>query len=135
MRSRTRDRQDIWFSTVTEKKIGIDTIQEYAKPVKKRMSVSTGTGLPGQVSAGLVVDYDREILNYDHDFLQVEGNVVWVDVIPDIDDEGNLVMSDDEVTPTVPPDYRITQIFRTAKGHVDVFGIKKIGGNNGYSKD
>ena len=40
-----------------------------------------------------------------------------------------MVMSDDGVTPTVPPDYRVDKIFSTARGRVDVFGIKKIGGN------
>ena len=29
MRSRVRDRQKIWFDTVTEKKVGIDTVQEW----------------------------------------------------------------------------------------------------------
>lgn len=29
MRSRVRDRQKVWFVTVTEKKVGIDTVQEW----------------------------------------------------------------------------------------------------------
>lgn len=41
MRSRVRDRQKIWFVTVTEKKVGIDTVQEYGKPIMKKMSRST----------------------------------------------------------------------------------------------
>ena len=80
MRSRSRDRQKIWFVTVTEKKVGIDTVQEYGKPVMKKMAVSSGTNMPGQVSAGLVVDYDREITSYDKTLRGVirEGDaVLW----------------------------------------------------------
>lgn len=128
MRSRKKDSQYIWFSTVTEKNVGISTVNSYGTLLKKRMSVSSGTGMPGQISAGIVVDYDREIVNYDHEFIQVEGNAVWVDVIPEIDEFGNLLMKEDGITPVTPPDYKIKQIFRTAKGSVDVFGIKKIGG-------
>lgn len=131
MRSPVRDRQKVWFSTITEKKVGIDTIQEYSNPIMRKLTVSAGTGAPTQISAGLVVDYDREITLYDKSLRSEveEGSVCWVDVVPEIADDGSLVMSDDEVTPTVPPDYRISAIFSTQKGDVDVFGIKKIGGN------
>lgn len=130
MRSRLRDRQKIWFVTVTEKKVGIDTIYEYNDPViKKKMSVSSGTGQPGQVSAGLVVDYDREITSYDKTLRGVirEGDAVFVDVEPQLNDDGTLTMGEDGYTPVTSPDYRISAIFSTQKGDVDVFGIKKVG--------
>ena len=131
MRSPVRDRQPIYFSTITEKKVGIDTIQEYSKPIMRRLTISAGTGAPTQISAGLVVDYDREITSYDKSLRSEisEGSVCWVDVMPEISEDGSLVISDDGVTPTVPPDYRVDKIFQTARGRVDVLGIKKIGGN------
>lgn len=131
MRSPVRDRQPVYFSTITEKKVGIDTVQEYSNPIMRKLTVSAGTGAPSQISAGLVVDYDREIVSYSKSLRSEveEGSVCWVDVIPEISDDGSLVMSDDGVTPTVPPDYRVDKIFSTARGRVDVFGIKKIGGN------
>ena len=129
MRSRGRDRQKIYFVTVTEKKVGIDTVQEYGEPIKKKMSVSSGTGQPGQVSAGLVVDYDREITSYDKSLRGVirEGDAVFVDVEPQLNDYGTLTMGDDGCTPVTQPDYRISAIFSTQKGKVDVYGIKKVG--------
>ena len=129
MRSRVRDRQKIWFSSVTEKKVGIDTVQEYGKPIMRRMAVSSGTGQPGQVSAGLVVDYDREITSYDKTLRGVvrEGDAVFVDAEPQLNDDGMLAVGDDGYTPVTPPDYRISAIFSTQKGDVDVFGIKKVG--------
>ena len=133
MRSPVRDRQPIYFSTITEKKVGIDTVQEYSNPIMRKLTVSAGTGAPSQISAGLVVDYDREIVSYSKSLRSEveEGSVCWVDVVPEIADDGSLVMSDDEVTPTVPPDYRVDKIFSTKRGNVDVFGIKRIGGSNG----
>ena len=131
MRSMLRDRQAIYFSIVTEKKVGIDTVQEYGKPIMRRLSVSAGTGQPGQVSAGLVVDYDREITSYDKSLRGVvrEGDAVFVDVEPQINEDGTLTMGEDGYTPVTPPDYRISAIFKTQKGSVDVYGIKKVGGN------
>ena len=129
MRSATKDRQKVWFVTVGEKKVGVDTVQEYGKPVEKRLSVSSGTGQPGQVSAGLVVDYDREITSYDKSLRGVirEGDAVFVDIEPRLNNNGALTMSTDGYTPLTPPDYRISSIFSTQKGDVDVFGIKKVG--------
>lgn len=131
MRSRSRDRQAIYFYIVTEKKVGVDTVQEYGKPIMKKMSVSSGTGQPGQVSAGLVVDYDREITSYDKSLRGVirEGDAVFVDVEPQLNDDGTLTMGEDGYTPVTPPDYRISAIFSTQKGDVDIFGIKRVGGN------
>ena len=131
MRSRGRDRQKIYFVAVTEKKVGIDTVQEYGKPIMRRLAVSSGTGQPGQVSAGLVVDYDRELTSYDKSLRGVihEGDALYVDVEPQLNDDGTLTMGDDGYTPVTPPDYRITNIFFTQKGKVDVYGIKRVGGN------
>lgn len=131
MRSRRRDRQKIWFIAVTEEKVGIDTVLKYGQPIMKKMSVSSGTGQPGQISAGLVVDYDREITSYDKTLRGVirEGDAVFVDVEPKLNEDGTLVMGDDGYTPVTPPDYRISAIFSTQKGKVDVYGIKRVGGN------
>ena len=132
MRSRVLDRQKVWFSKITEKKDGIDTVQEYSNPTMRRLTVSSGTGAPSQISAGLVVDYDRELVSYDKSLRTdvIEGSVCWIDVIPEIAEDGSLVLTDDGVTPTVPPDYRVDKIFYTQKGNVDVFGVSKIGGSN-----
>ena len=130
MRSRSRDRQDIWFSTVTEKKVGIDTIQEYAKPVKKQMSVSATSGTPEELSAGIVPAYDRYITSYDRKFNPKEGDLVYVDIEPILDDNGDLIMDSDGYTPKISPDYRIEKILDTKQGKVARYGISKIGGTN-----
>lgn len=131
MRSRGRDRQRVWFVGVEEKKIGIDTVQEYGNPIMRKLMVSSGSGNPIEISAGLVLNTDRAFISYDKSLRSQikEGTVCWVDVIPEISEDGNLVMSDDGITPTVPPDYRIDEKHVTQKGLVDAYGINEIGGN------
>lgn len=131
MRSRGRERQKVWFVNVEEEKVGINTVQEYGKPIMRKLMVSSGSGNPIEISAGLVLNTDRAFISYDKSLRSQikEGTVCWVDVIPEISEDGNLVMSDDGITPTVPPDYRIDEKHVTQKGLVDAYGINEIGGN------
>lgn len=131
MRSPSRLKQKVWFSKIEEVIEGIDTVQRYNKPIMKRFTVSATAGTPEEISAGIVPTYDRYITSYDREFCKVaeEGMAVWVDKVPQIDDLGNLVMSDDGITPVTPPDYTLKKIIDTAKGSVARYGIKKVGGS------
>lgn len=133
MRSRIRDRQKVWFSKIEEKKIGIDTIKTYGNPIVKTFTVSATAGTPSDISAGIIPDYDREITSYDRSFCEIaeEGMAIWVDKEPEINGDGSLKISEDEVTPTVVPDYRLSKILDTKKGHVARYGIVKVGGSGG----
>lgn len=131
MRSPSRLKQKVWFSKIEEVIEGIDTVQRYSKPIMKRFTVSATAGTPEETAAGIVPTYDRYITSYDRSFCDIaeEGMAVWVDKIPQIDDFGNLVMSDDGITPVTPPDYTLKKIIDTAKGSVARYGIKKVGGS------
>ena len=129
MRSASRERQKVWFSRKTEKQDGIDTIEVYDKPIMKLLAVSVGTGFPTEIAAGIVPDYDRTVVSYDKSFQPLEGDVLWVDREPELDEEGNLKLEDDEVTPTVPPDYIIKRIEQSQKSLTVKYRIVKIGGN------
>lgn len=129
MRSPSRLKQTVWISKVEETLEGIDTIRRYSKPIMKRFTVSATAGLPEEISAGIVPTYDRYITSYDRDFKPEEGMAVWVDKIPQIDDLGNLVMSEDGITPVTPPDYTLKKILAAQKGKVFRYGIAKIGGS------
>ena len=118
MRSRGRDRQRVWFVGVEEKKIGIDTVQEYGKPIMKKMAVSATSGTP------------EEFTSYDRKVNPKEGDLVYVDIEPMLDENGDLVMDSDGYTPQISPDYRIEKIIDTKQGKVARYGISKIGGTN-----
>lgn len=129
MRSPSRLKQKVWFSKVEESVEGIDTVQKYSKPIMKHFTVSSTAGTPEELAAGIVPTYDRYITSFDRNFKPEEGVAVWVDKVPQIDDSGNLVMSDDGITPVTPPDYTLKKILGTQKGKVFRYGISKIGGS------
>lgn len=130
MRSLKRQQQKVWFSQVHERLDGIDTIQEWDKPVMIKMTCSVTSGTPEEIAAGIVPDYDRYLTYHKSRFKShlplVEGMAVWVDVIPELDESGNLVLGDDGVTPITPPDYTLKRILDTKKGDVARYGIVKI---------
>ena len=131
MRSPSRLKQRVWFSKITEDSSSIDPVITYSKPIMKRFTVSATAGTPEEISAGIVPTYDRYITSYDREFCKVaeEGMAVWVDKVPQLDDSGNLVMSDDGITPVTPPDYTLKKIIDTAKGSVARYGIKMLSGS------
>lgn len=130
MRSLKRQQQEVWFSKIHERLDGIDTIQEWDKPIMVQLTVSPTSGTPEEIAAGIVPDYDRYLTYYKSRFKPslplIEGMSVWVDAIPELDESGNLVMSDDGVTPVTPPDYTLKRILDTKKGDVARYGIKSI---------
>lgn len=129
MRSPSRLKQKVWFSKIEEVIEGIDTVQRYSKPIMKQFTVSATAGTPEELAAGIVPTYDRYITSFDRNFKPEEGMAIWVDKIPQIDDSENLVMADDGITPTTPPDYTLKKILATQRGKVFRYGISKIGGS------
>lgn len=130
MRSSKRQQQKVWFSQVHEHLDGIDTIQEWDKPIMVKMTCSVTSGTPEEIAAGIVPDYDRYLTYHKSRFKPplplVEGMAVWVDVIPELDENGNLVLSDDGVKLVTSPDYTLKRILDTKKGDVARYGIKSI---------
>ena len=134
MRSLSRDRQSVWFAKFTEKTVGTSRVPVYEKPKKMRLVVTDTAGLPSEIGAGIVPDYDREIIYHKtkgccNSFEPVEGMAVWVDRKPKLDAKGNLAKREDGKGVVTPPDYRLKRIITTAKSQVARFGISRIGGN------
>lgn len=128
MRGLKRQKQTVYWSRVTETLDGIDTAPTYQKPEIHKFSVSATAGTPEEISAGIVPDYDRYITSFDRDFKPEEGDVFWVDAVPKLDVDGNLILSDE--VPVVTPDYRLKKILDTKRGNVARYGITKIGAEN-----
>lgn len=128
MRGLKRQKQIVYWSKVSEELSDIDTITVYTKPNMYKLSVSATAGTPEELSAGIVPDYDRYITSFERDFKPEEGDVFWVDAVPKLDKDGNLVLKDD--IPAVMPDYRLKKILDTQRGNVARYGITKIGAEN-----
>ena len=128
-RNSVRDRQKVWWVTIEEIHEGIDNIIKYGKPEMLKQTVSATSGTPEEIAAGIVPNYDRYDTHYkskSKPFNPVEGMGVFVDVEPELDETGNLVMEEDGYTPVTPPDYRLGEILDTNKGSVAKYGISKI---------
>ena len=128
MRGLKRQKQIVYWSKVSEELSDIDTITVYTKPNMYKLSVSATAGTPEELSAGIVPDYDRYITSFERDFKPEEGDVFWVDAVPKLDKDGNLVLKDD--IPAVMPDYRLKKILDTQRGNIARYGITKIGVEN-----
>lgn len=129
MRSPSRLKQKAWFSKIEEVIEGIDTVQRYSKPIMKRFTVSATAGTPEEIAAGIVPTYERYITSYDREFKPEEGDLVFVDIEPKIDEDGNLLLENDGITPVTPPDYTLKKIIDSQKSKVARYGISKIGGS------
>ena len=134
MRSLSRDRQSVWFAKITENIVGTSTVPVYEKPRELHLVVTATAGTADELGAGLVPDYDREIIHHKargccSAFLAEEGMAVWVDRKPKLDAKGNLAKREDGKGVITPPDYRLKRIITTQKSNVARYGIERIGGN------
>lgn len=119
MRGLKRQKQTVYWSRVTETLEGIDTVPTYSQPKSFEFSVSSTAGTPEEISAGIVPDYDRYITSFNRSFHPQEGDVFWIDTVPQV------VLKDG--IHTTPPDYRLKKILDTQRGNLARYGIKKIG--------
>ncbi len=127
-RSARKLRQDIYVTNVTEARSGIDRVRYWDTPVKYRLSVSATTGFPSVFGAGIVPDYDREITVYWGQFTGFNpkpGTLLYVDVTPELDENGDLVLTDDG-EPTVEPDYVVVRMISSQRSQISRYGIKKV---------
>lgn len=127
MRSRQRQRQTMYFVTVTETADGIDTIQHYGKPTENRLFISETHNLPNHYGSGITPTYGRYIFCYKQSDLFQVGSQVYIDRTPELDSEGNLVTDPVTGYPTVLPDYVIVRLIASRKGRVFQMGVKKMG--------
>lgn len=134
MRCLVRQTQKLWFSVVTKQYSGIDDVSVYSKPEMHEFSVSATGSTPEQYASGIVPDYDRYITSFDRSFDPVEGTQVWVDVTPELDESGELVL-DEDGCPTVYPDYTLRRKVDTMMGTVARYLIKKNGDEVGDGSD
>ena len=130
MRGLVRQKQKVYWSRISEKTQGLDRIKVYEKPVLYSFSVSSTAGTPEEIAAGIVPDYDRYITSFNRNFHPQEADIFWIDRIPQIREDGSLIL-DEDGEPTVLPDYTLKKILDTQKGNIARYGISKRGNEDG----
>lgn len=121
MRSLVKQRQKVWFCSVTEVNDGLDRKRLYSKPDEKRMTVSWGTGDMKFEGSGIVEDYDRQITCFDRSFNPPVGTMVYIDTVPSIDP---ITFELTEDSPK--PDYIVVKIIDTKAGLNSRICVKKV---------
>ena len=124
MRSLIRQTQEIWFSVKSMGFTGIDETSTFSKPEMHKFTVSATGSTPDDFAVGIVPDYDRYITSFDRNFQPIEGMQCWVDVTPELNNDGTLKMTNDG-EPTVQPDYTLKRKVDTKMGTVARYLIKK----------
>lgn len=130
MRGLKRQKQLVYWSRATEKMNGIEKTKVYKKPVKYYFSISATAGTPEEIAAGIVPDYDRYITSFNRNFHPQEADLLWIDRVPETNEDGELLLTDDG-NPIVQPDYMLKKILDTQKGNIARYGITKRGNENG----
>lgn len=127
MRLPIRQKQTIYGAHVRERLDGPDTIIEYDRPKMMRSTVSYTAGTPEEIAAGYVPDYDRYITLTRKNADLKESDVLWVDVSPEISEDGKLAIAEDGSITTLP-DYVVRKELQTQTGLIVRYGISKIKG-------
>lgn len=129
MRGIVRQKQKVYWSRATEKMEGLERTKVYETPVIYYFSVSATAGTPEEIAAGVVPDYDRYITSFNRDFQPQEADLFWIDRIPQISEDGSLILNENG-EPIVLPDYTLKRVLNTKKGSIARYGISKIGNEN-----
>lgn len=132
MRSLERDKQWIWYCTVTgqtdlKDENGDLTGEKYyqlSKPTKYKIGVSATVGNPQSTPAGVSLDYTREMSTCDRKLALQEMDVLFIDIVPQLDVDGFLAVGTDGRYVT-EPDYYVKKVMDTQRGSNARYGISK----------
>ena len=130
MRSRTRKKQDVWVAEKTQVEDGLSLVDVYGKPEMHRATVSLTSGTPHGWGFGFLADYDRSLTTHEKDWIPAEGSAAWVDTVPVLDENGELVKETDEdgnEVYTSPPDYMVKRLNYSLKSPITKVWLKKLG--------
>lgn len=123
MRTIIRNRQDFYYSSLTDSGMAFDAdgnytevSYTYANPVKKSGVITVANGEAETQLYGANEQYDKIItLNAGENYLAV-GSVLWVDTLPVIKEDGST---------DTPFDYTVRKVGKSLSGFV-VVAIKKV---------
>lgn len=122
MRSMERNKVDIWYALYQDKVPILDDEGNetgeyqtgYSNPVKFRIRVSPNKGSAGDEVFGKSLEYDRVMNTADHSFPIDEYSILWIDIIPEIKEDG---------TTDTPNDFTVVRVAKDLNEWL--FAIKK----------
>ncbi len=145
MRTLKKRNQKVWFCEVTQVLEGLNNKNIYSEPVLYKVGVSPTAGDIAMYGNGLELTYDRYIHWYDMKNIPKEGTMVFVDVVPEIGEDGQLVTEEvpvlkpdgtqrldvdgnpiTTVKTLTEPDYLIDRVYQTQRGSVARLMLKRV---------
>ena len=117
MRQLTREQRGAWFAAYAGKTELLDDdgrrtgewVQSYDKPFFKICTVSPEAGNTFTDGFGLGEDLDRTMIIAEIGTGIDDHCIAWVDIVPETDASGNLVLASDG-NPATPNNYVITKV-------------------------
>ena len=129
MRGANRNKQDFWYALCGQVSEGKDeygnTISQYptyGDPIKTRGNISPEKGEVASMMFGLDDLYDRMIGPLPINTPIVEDTVLWIDSVPQLDNNGHLALNA-KGQPITPHNY----IVRRKSGSLPKFGGVMLG--------
>lgn len=129
MRNAKRNMQPYWYALYNGKTPDYDEygneigwIINYGPPVKAYGNISPSGGEAVVRQFGIDDGYDRVIVTQDRDTPINEQAVLWIDVTPELDENGGLAVDDETGAVLTPWNYIVRKV---ARG-LPVFGCTQI---------
>lgn len=118
MRMCNRNKQTFWYAAYDKTVIDYDdngfecgSHTTYGKPVKAEGNISPAKGSVISRQFGDDDSYDKVLAMEDRDCPIDEYSVLWVDIIPELDESGALAL-DDNGNEKTPCDYKVRRVGR-----------------------
>jgi len=118
MRTANRNKQPFWYALYDETAEGYDeygnqnsTHPTYGNPIKAYANISPARGDVAARQFGDDDQYDKEVLLENRDTPINEYAVLWIDTVPQLDENGALVRNDNGQIVT-PWDYIVKKVGR-----------------------
>lgn len=131
MRSLERNKQDIWYCNVLGKTDitnsngdCVGSIDLLSNPTKYSIGVSATVGSPKFLSFGVNQEYSREMSCCDDDFSLNEGDLLFIDIEPQVNSDGSLSKNQDGRY-TTEPDYYVKKVIKSQNSSNKRYGISK----------
>lgn len=128
-----RNNQNVWVCSIIDEIEIQDQNGDYtgayrkviSNPKKYRLGVSPTIGDATFTPYGANLQYNREISTRKKSIVINEGDLLFIDVIPTLNEDGSLKLNDDDSDYVTPPDYLVKKKLYSQKEKYVRYGLEK----------
>lgn len=128
-----RQNQNVWVCSIIDEIEIQDSNGDYtgayrkiiSNPIKYRLGVSSSVGNATFSPFGANLQYSREICTSKKHININEGDLLFIDIEPTLNDDGSLKLNDDGNDYLTPPDYIVKAKLSSKKSKFVRYGLEK----------